>query len=177
MFILGDIERKRGALGRINLKIGSIKAFLDNQQNSGISVNYYQCFFVLAVQRLCVIVRIIQALKQCAPDPNIFIFEESEESRLYRRFLNRWDNSWVKEETEEEKKIQEKLWRLKNKKKVLNPKSKTYKEICSYAYDDLVSVVTDIRNKTLDTMDNDNKATKFRYFILSVISKRLSISE
>ena len=48
-------------------------------------------------------------------------------------------------------------------------------EVCTNEYSDLISVVDDIKEKTLGKMENDNKALKFRYLILSVITSRLSL--
>ena len=156
------------------MKIGSIQAFLEKQSNLDISINYYRLFFLLAVRRVSVIYRIYKAMKQSVRDKNIFTFLENEESRLYRNFLTKWEESW-KEKPKEKDACEEKTVRQKKiTNKLISVKSKTYMEVCPYEYGDLKSVVNDIKDKTLGKMENENKVLKFRYLILSVITNRLS---
>ena len=156
------------------MKIGSIQAFLEKQSNLDISINYYRLFFLLAVRRVSVVYRIYKAMKQSVRDKNIFTFLENEESRLYRNFLTKWEESW-KENPKEKDACEEKTVRQKKiTNKLISAKSKTYMEVCPYEYGDLKSVVNDIKDKTLGKMENENKVFKFRYLILSVITNRLS---
>ena len=58
--------------------------------------------------------------------------------------------------------------------KVLCLKSKTYMKVYVNVYSDFRSVVEDIQDKTFGKKENDNKALKFIYLIISVITNRLS---
>ena len=140
---------------------------------SSFSENCQTCFFLPAGRRVCVIVRIANTLQNILYDANVFIFSKTEESCLYREFLTKWDKSWVTK-PKIKKSVEKIEIRSRGKEsvtKVLCPKSMTYRDVYSYTYGDLMSVVEDIVLKTPGTMKK-SKGRKFRCFIMSVLRKR-----
>ena len=58
------------------------------------SRHFFRDLFRRAGQRVVVMFRIYKAMKQVVTENNYFIFNENEESKLYRKFLTRWSTYW-----------------------------------------------------------------------------------
>ena len=112
-------------------------------------------------------------MKQCVRDANTLVFTECEESQLYREFLKKWDNSWGKEElpTENVPRVQRLEPTMPSK--MFSSKSKTYIDVCSNSQHNLLEIVQEVRA----SLGKKKSDLKFRYFILSVIVRELSIKD
>ena len=80
----------------LKIKFDSIQAFLAIEKNYN-TCYLYKHLFRIGIHRVLIIFMIYRALKQCVRDANSFIFVETEENRLYRKFLNMWKRLWQDE--------------------------------------------------------------------------------
>ena len=75
---------------------------------------FYRDFFVRAVEKVMVIVRIGKIIQEYGDKKLIYQFAKTDESVLYRKFLTTWDSYWDPERIIEQintKKRERGLWR------------------------------------------------------------------
>ena len=75
-------------------KISTVVAFTRMEDEKRIEKGYYRELFRKAAHRVVVMFRIYMAIRNYATDKHIFLFFENNESKLYRKFLNTWNNYW-----------------------------------------------------------------------------------
>lgn len=115
-----DLER-REIVRRENFtvakkKIQTLEVFMDLVKKQReidfdmISV-FYRDLFVRSVEKVMVIVRINKIIQEYGDKNRIHQFVETEESILYRKFLNTWEGYWEEETVQMEKgKKKRRLW-------------------------------------------------------------------
>ena len=100
-------------------KIQTIEVFIDLAKKQRefdfdmVSV-FYRDLFVRAVEKVMVIVRIGKIIQEYGDKKKIYQFKKTEESILYRKFLETWDDYWDPDRIFDERnsKMRErKLWR------------------------------------------------------------------
>ena len=100
-------------------KIQTIEVFIDlakKQREFDIDMVsvFYRDLFVRAVEKVMVIVRIGKIIQEYGDKKKIYQFKKTEESILYRKFLETWDDYWDPDRIFDERnsKMRErKLWR------------------------------------------------------------------
>ena len=97
-------------------KIQTLEVFMDLVKKQReidfdmISV-FYRDLFVRSVEKVMVIVRINKIIQEYGDKNRIHQFVETEESILYRKFLNTWEGYWEEETVQMEKgKKKRRLW-------------------------------------------------------------------
>ena len=71
---------------------------------------FYRDLFVRAVEKVMVIVRINKIIQEYGDKNRIHQFVETEESILFRKFLNTWNGYWTGENIPMEKGKKRRLW-------------------------------------------------------------------
>ena len=110
-----EIEKKEN-FAVAKKKIQTLEVFMDLVKKQReidfdmISV-FYRDLFVRSVEKVMVIVRINKIIQEYGDKNRIHQFVETEESILYRKFLNTWEGYWEEETVQMEKgKKKRRLW-------------------------------------------------------------------
>ena len=76
-------------------KIDSFLTFswIRNKLNRG---KLYKYYFVISALKVMVVQNVLFRIREIWEHKNFFDFKQSEESTLYRKFLNQWDLEWKK---------------------------------------------------------------------------------
>ena len=88
------------------LKIDSFNAFM-NIRAVLQKDQVYRYMFIIAIRKVCLMIRVSRVLIDYSRDKHIFVFKECKESKLFKKFLRKWDDNFTYEEYFEDEEFED----------------------------------------------------------------------
>ena len=88
------------------LKIDSFSAFMKIREELQ-KDQVYRYMFINAIRKVCFIIKVSKVVIDYSRDKHIFVFKECKESKLFKKFLRKWDDNFTCDEYFEEEEFEE----------------------------------------------------------------------